>query len=65
MDGDLVVVAGLMLGHARLDGEAKVYHLRSMRVASAGDWELLAWQSLGALVSAVNPLERGVSDPAI
>jgi ketosteroid isomerase-like protein len=47
IDGDLVIVAGLMLGHARLDGEAQVYHLRSMRVwrRRGARWRLLAWQS--------------------
>ena len=47
IDGDLVILAGLMLGHARLDGEQQVYRLMSMRVwRSRGvDWRLLAWQS--------------------
>jgi ketosteroid isomerase-like protein len=47
VDGDLVIVAGLMLGHARLDGDAQVYHLRSMRVwrRHGAAWKLLAWQS--------------------
>jgi ketosteroid isomerase-like protein len=49
VDGDLVIMAGMMHGHARLDGERQVYHLRSMRVwrrREAG-WKLLAWQSSG------------------
>ena len=47
VDGDLVIMAGKMLGHARLDGEAQVYHLRSMRVwrRRRDGWRLLAWQS--------------------
>lgn len=47
VDDDLVIMAGLMLGHARLDGEAQVYHLRSMRVwrRRGARWRLLAWQS--------------------
>jgi ketosteroid isomerase-like protein len=47
VDGDLVIMAGKMLGHARLDGEAQVYHLRSMRVWRRRNdrWRLLAWQS--------------------
>jgi len=47
IDGDLVIIAGLMLGHARLDGEQQVYRLRSMRVwrSRGADWKLLAWQS--------------------
>jgi hypothetical protein len=47
VDGDLVILVGMMLGHARLDGEQQVYHLRNMRVwrARAAGWKLLAWQS--------------------
>jgi len=47
IDGDLIVVAGQMLGHARLDGEPQVFHLRNMRVwrRREADWRLLAWQS--------------------
>ena len=47
VDGDLVILVGLMLGHARLDGEQQVYRLRSMRVwrLRKVDWRLLAWQS--------------------
>ena len=47
IDGDVVILAGEMLGHARLDGEAQVYHLRSMRVWRRREpaWRLLAWQS--------------------
>ena len=51
IDGDVVIIAGEMLGHARLDGEAQVYHLRSMRIwrrREAG-WKLLAWQSSALL----------------
>jgi hypothetical protein len=47
IDGDVVIIAGEMLGHARLDGEQQVYHLRSMRVwrRRGTEWRLLAWQS--------------------
>ena len=47
VDGDLVILVGMMLGHARLDGEQQVYHLRNMRVwrARGAGWKLLAWQS--------------------
>jgi hypothetical protein len=47
VDGDLVIIAGEMLGHARLDGEPLVHHLRSMRVwrLRRSGWRLLAWQS--------------------
>jgi hypothetical protein len=47
VDGDLVILVGMMLGHARLDGEQQVYHHRNMRVwrARGAEWKLLAWQS--------------------
>jgi ketosteroid isomerase-like protein len=47
VDGDLIILVGMMLGHARLDGEQQVYHLRNMRIwrARGVDWKLLAWQS--------------------
>ena len=47
VDGDVVILAGLMTGHARLEREQHVYHHRNMRVwrARGGDWRLLAWQS--------------------
>jgi hypothetical protein len=47
VDGDVVILVGLMLGHARLEREQHVYHHRNMRVwrARGGDWKLLAWQS--------------------
>ena len=47
VDGDLVIIVGLMLGHARHEREQHVYHHRNMRVwrARGRDWKLLAWQS--------------------
>jgi len=47
VDGDLIIIVGMMLGHARLDGEQQVYHVRNMRVwrARGAEWKLLAWQS--------------------
>jgi ketosteroid isomerase-like protein len=47
VDGDLVILVGMMLGHARLDGEQQVYHVRNMRLwrARGAEWKLLAWQS--------------------
>jgi ketosteroid isomerase-like protein len=44
---DLVILAGVMLGHARLDGEQQVFHFRSLGVWHNGfdGWRLLAWQS--------------------
>ena len=47
VDGDVIILVGMMLGHARLAGDQQVYHLRNMRVWRARDseWKLLAWQS--------------------
>ena len=47
VDGNLVILVGMMIGHARFDGEQQVYHLRNMRVwrARGAEWKLLAWQS--------------------
>jgi hypothetical protein len=47
VDGDVVILAGLMTGHAQLEREQQVYHHRNMRVwrARGRDWKLLAWQS--------------------
>jgi hypothetical protein len=47
VDGDVIILVGMMLGHARLGGEQQVYHLRNMRVwrARGAEWKLLAWQS--------------------
>jgi hypothetical protein len=47
VDDDVVILVGMMRGHARLDGEQQVYQVRNMRVwrARAGGWKLLAWQS--------------------
>src|SRR6185437_10688358 len=44
VDGDLIIIVGMMLGHARLDGEQQVYHVRNMRVwrARGAEWKLLA-----------------------
>ena len=44
---DLVVLAGVMLGHARLEGEQQVFHFRCLSVwrKDAEDWRMLAWQS--------------------
>ena len=47
VDDDVVILVGMMRGHARFDGQQQVYQLRSMRVwrARGADWKLLAWQS--------------------
>src|SRR3954463_247689 len=47
VDGDVVILVGLMRGHARLGREQDVFNHRNMRVwrQRGGDWKLLAWQS--------------------
>jgi hypothetical protein len=47
VDGDLIILVGMMLGHARLDGEQQVYHVRNMRLwrLRGAEWKLMAWQS--------------------
>jgi ketosteroid isomerase-like protein len=44
---NLIVLAGVMLGHARLEGEQQVFHFRSLSVwhKHDGEWRMLAWQS--------------------
>ena len=44
---DLIIFAGVMLGHSRLDGEQQVLRFRCLaawRKDSAG-WRMIAWQS--------------------
>ena len=47
VDRDLVILVGMMLGHARLEGEQQVYNVRNLRLwrARGAEWKLLAWQS--------------------
>ena len=47
VDGDVVILIGLMRGHARLDREQHVYSHKNMRVwrERGREWRLLAWQS--------------------
>lgn len=42
-----VLLIGMMLGHARLDGEQQVFHLRCMSIwrEQAAGWKFIAWQS--------------------
>lgn len=46
LDG-LVIFAGVMLGHSRLDGERQVFRFRSLSVwrEHSGEWRMIAWQS--------------------
>jgi hypothetical protein len=43
----VIVLAGVMLGHSRLDGEQQVFHFPCIGVwrKDAGQWRMLAWQS--------------------
>lgn len=47
MFDDLVILAGVMLGHSRFDGEQQVFHFRclSMWRLNGGQWRMVAWQS--------------------
>lgn len=44
---DLVILAGIMLGHSRLDGEQQVFHFPCIGVwrNDGGHWGMIAWQS--------------------
>jgi uncharacterized protein DUF4440 len=44
---DLVILAGIMLGHSRLDGEQQVFHFPCIGVwrKDGGHWGMIAWQS--------------------
>ncbi len=44
---DVIIVAGVMLGHSRLDGEQQVFHFPCIGVwrKDSGEWRMLAWQS--------------------
>jgi ketosteroid isomerase-like protein len=44
---DLIILSGIMMGHARLDGEQQVFNLRCLSIwrRRADDWRLVAWES--------------------
>jgi len=44
---NLVIIAGTMLGHSRLDGEQQVFHFPCIGVwrKDESGWRMLAWQS--------------------
>ena len=44
---DIVVLSGIMIGHARLDGEQQVFNFRCLSIwrRRLDDWKLVAWQS--------------------
>lgn len=44
---EFIILAGVMLGHARLNGEQQVFHCRCLSVwrQQADGWRMVAWQS--------------------
>jgi ketosteroid isomerase-like protein len=44
---DMVILAGIMLGHSYLDGEQQVFHFPCIGVwrKDGGEWRMIAWQS--------------------
>ena len=44
---DVIILAGMMLGHSRLDGEQQVFHFPCIGVwrKDPDHWRMLAWQS--------------------
>jgi hypothetical protein len=44
---NIVILIGMMLGHARMDGEQQVFHLRCMSIwrQQTDGWKFVAWQS--------------------
>jgi len=51
---DLIILAGVMLGHSRLDGELQVFHFPCLGIwrKDSGQWRMLAWQSsTGSIVA--------------
>lgn len=57
LDG-IVILSGIMVGHARLDGEQQVFNFRCLSIwrRQAGDWRLVAWQSSALLNKPAWPL---------
>lgn len=44
---DVIILAGVMLGHSRLEGEQQVFHFPCLGVwrKEANQWRMIAWQS--------------------
>ena len=44
---NVIILAGVMLGHSRLDGEQQVFHFPCIGVwrKDSDQWRMLAWQS--------------------
>jgi hypothetical protein len=54
----IVILSGIMVGHARLDGEQQVFDFRCLSIwrRRLGDWRLVAWQSSSLLNKPTWPL---------
>ena len=54
----IVILSGIMVGHARLDGEQQVFNFRCLSIwrHRLGDWRLVAWQSSSLLNKPTWPL---------
>ena len=57
LDGT-IILSGMMVGHARLDGEQQVFHFRCLSIwrRQLGEWRLVAWQSSPLLNKPAWPL---------
>lgn len=53
----VVILAGMMLGHSRLDGEQQVFHFPCIGVwrKDSDQWRMLAWQSSSGSMAARRP----------
>jgi ketosteroid isomerase-like protein len=54
----IVILSGIMVGHARLDGEQQVFNFRCLSIwrRRLGGWRLVAWQSSSLLNKPAWPL---------
>ena len=50
---DVIILAGMMLGHSRLDGEQQVFHFPCIGVwrKDPDQWGMLAWQSSSGIMA--------------
>lgn len=57
LDG-IVILSGIMVGHARLEGEQQVFNFRYLSIwrRHLDDWRLVAWQSSALLNKPAWPL---------
>lgn len=59
LDGT-IILSGIMVGHARLDGEQQVFNFRCLSIwrRQLRDWRLVAWQSSSLLNKPTWPLTK-------